>query len=93
MYEPIESCAADFNDLQKVLADPAGRERVTAIQVALEQTAEQIGKTPAESDTDRDNLAKLYRGIIAAGRIVALLQESGKCAESTLNSSASRNAR
>jgi hypothetical protein len=76
MYEAIEAYAADFNDLQKVLADPTARERVTAIRTALEQTARRIGETSSDNETDRNSLAKLYRGILAAGRIVAQLQES-----------------
>ena len=43
IYAPLEACAADFNDLQKTLADPAGGPRLAAIREALEATAKNVG--------------------------------------------------
>ncbi|WP_114810505.1 type III secretion protein [Paraburkholderia kururiensis] len=75
MYEPLQACAADFNDLQKTLADPNGGPRIAAIRAALDATAKNISETAGATATDRDNLGKLYRGMLAASRIVAHLQE------------------
>jgi hypothetical protein len=75
MYEPLETCAADFNNLQKMLDDPAGGPRLTAIRTALEATAKNISEATGATEVDRNNLAKLYRGLLAASRIVSHLQD------------------
>lgn len=75
MYEPLENCATDFNNLQKTLADPAGGPRLMAIRDALEATARNVSETTGDTEVDRNNLAKLYRGLLAASRIVAQLAE------------------
>jgi hypothetical protein len=80
MYEPLETCAADFNDLQKTLADPAGGPRLAAIRTALEATAKNLSEAAGATEVDRNNLAKLYRGMLAASRIVAHLQDKGSAA-------------
>lgn len=80
MYEPLETCAADFNDLQKTLADPAGGPRLAAIRTALEATAKNLSEAAGATEVDRNNLAKLYRGMLAASRIVAHLQDKGGAA-------------
>jgi hypothetical protein len=72
MYEALEACAADFNDLSTTLSDPA---RVARVCAALDACAKQIGEAVGATDIDRDNLAKLYRGMLAAKRIVSQLQE------------------
>ncbi|WP_321865598.1 type III secretion protein [Paraburkholderia tropica] len=46
-----------------------------AIRAALEATAQQISETQVVNEVDRNNLAKLYRGFIAASRVIARLQE------------------
>lgn len=75
LFAPLEACAADFNDLHKTLADPAGGPRLEAIRAALDATAKNIGEAQGATDLERDNLAKLYRGMVAASRIVAQLVE------------------
>jgi len=77
MYEPIEACATDFNEFQKLLADPAqaSTERIEAIRVALVETAENISREAASNEIERNHLAQLYRGMLAASRIVSHLQE------------------
>ncbi|AXE96571.1 hypothetical protein J2797_004247 [Paraburkholderia terricola] len=75
MYAPLEACATDFNDLQKTLADPDGGPRLAAIREALEATAKNVGETNGATELDRNNLAKLYRGLLAASRIVAQLAD------------------
>lgn len=80
MYEPLEACAADFNELQKTLADPAGNPRLAAIRSALDATAKNLSEAEGATEVDRNNLAKLYRGMLAASRIVAHLQDKGSAA-------------
>jgi hypothetical protein len=75
MYEAFESCAADFKNLKSTLADPAGSARLAAIRAALEASARNISAATAATEVDRDNLAKLYRGMLAASRIVSHLQD------------------
>jgi hypothetical protein len=77
MYEPIEACATDFNEFQRILADPgqASSERIEAIRVALVATAENISKEVGSDEIERNHLAQLYRGMLAASRIVGHLQE------------------
>jgi len=76
VYEPLAHYERDFNDLRKTLADPSsGHARADAIRAALDATAQQISATQGTTELDRDRLAKLYRGFVAASRIVAQLQE------------------
>lgn len=75
MYEQIEAHGSTFNDLQKSLADPGKTAQVNAIRAALEATAEQIGSAQGTTDLDRNNLARLYRGFLAASRVVGHLQD------------------
>lgn len=75
MYETLESCAAQFNELRQLLADPDKRDRVDALRAALAATAANIAETPGTNAVERDELAKLYRGMLAAERIIAHLQE------------------
>lgn len=80
MYEPFETCAADFKNLKSTLADPSGSARLAAIRSALEQSAQNISATTGASEIDRDNLAKLYRGMLAASRIVSHLEDKREAA-------------
>ncbi|CBW77117.1 type III secretion protein (plasmid) [Mycetohabitans rhizoxinica] len=72
MYEALEACAADFNDLPKIITDAS---KVKTIRSALDATARRIAEDTGETEVDRDSLAKLYRGLLAASRIVAQLHE------------------
>lgn len=74
MYEPLEACAGDFGRLQTIVTDPEAGARLTAIREALDATAQNIGSTTGTTESERDHLAKLYRGMLAASRIVAHLQ-------------------
>ncbi|MGF6971593.1 hypothetical protein QFZ94_000020 [Paraburkholderia sp. JPY465] len=76
IYAPLEACAADFNDLQKTLADSTGRPRLAAIREALEATAKNVGVAHGATELDRNDLAKLYRGLLAAARIVEQLSDT-----------------
>lgn len=74
MYEPLDACAGDFARLQALVTEPAASGRLTAIREALDATAQNISATMGETEIERDHLAKLYRGMLAASRIVAHLQ-------------------
>jgi hypothetical protein len=75
MYEPFDSCAADFRNLKGMLAAPGGGARLTAIREALEASARNISAATGATEIERDQLAKLYRGMLAASRIVSHLQD------------------
>ena len=69
MYEAIEAYGAEFDNLRGTLAVQHGAS-IDGIRSALEATARRIGDTPAHTEQDRDNLARLYRGFTAAARMV-----------------------
>jgi hypothetical protein len=75
MYERLEKCAADFNDLKLTLEQPNGAPRVAAIRAALVASAEEIAATPGANELESNQLAKLYRGLLAASRVLDALQE------------------
>lgn len=75
MYEALERHAADFNDLQKLLADPTAQQRVWDLRNALKETAQKVGDAQGGNDFDRANRAKIYRGLLAASRLVEQLSE------------------
>ncbi|WP_206956894.1 type III secretion protein [Trinickia acidisoli] len=79
MYEAIEAHAAEFDELRAVLAR---QDSVTieAIRSALEATASRIGETQSHSELDRNNLSRLYRGFMAASRVLGHFQEVGSAA-------------
>ncbi|MFM0170847.1 type III secretion protein [Paraburkholderia sediminicola] len=80
MYEPLEACAADFANIQKLLADPECDARLMEIQGALEATAKNISDATGATELERNNLARLYRGMLAASRVVSQLMEKRSAA-------------
>jgi hypothetical protein len=74
MYDALEVHANDFNAISRLLSDPAASARVDAIREALKQTAERIAKETATNEQDRKTLSTLYRGFVAASRILNQLQ-------------------
>lgn len=72
MYEALEACAEDFNNLPKIITDSS---KVGVIRAALDATARRISEETGETEVDRASLAKLCRGLFAASRIVADLHE------------------
>lgn len=74
MYEAIEAYAAEFDDLRGTLAS-RHHANLDAIRSALETTAQRIGEAQGNGQLDRDNLARLYRGFMAASRVVGHLQD------------------
>jgi hypothetical protein len=75
MYEALEAVSADFTQIRTLLADPAGGPRLDAIDRAIARTAEALGNRPAATETEKAELATLYRAMLAAQRIVASLRE------------------
>ncbi|EDT42850.1 hypothetical protein [Burkholderia ambifaria] len=80
MYEQLEAVAAKLNDLQSYLDHPNGSDRDTLLCDALEAAARECLAVQAETDLDRQRLANLYHGFMAANRIVQRLQETGTTA-------------
>ncbi|KAG0166425.1 hypothetical protein DFQ30_007220 [Apophysomyces sp. BC1015] len=68
----LEACAEDFNNLPQAITDTS---KVEMIRSALDATAKRVAEEVGETEVDRDSLAKLYRGLLAASRIVAQLHE------------------
>ncbi|WP_063534626.1 hypothetical protein [Burkholderia sp. MSMB1589WGS] len=82
MYEALERAAEEFGSLERALAAPDAAARIGAIRHALGETAERVSAatTHAASDYERDAMQKIYRGLLAAQRIVATLHESNATA-------------
>ncbi|WP_321816635.1 MULTISPECIES: type III secretion system protein [unclassified Paraburkholderia] len=77
MYDALLPIAADLNAFDATLAAPDSAARVARIVAAFEETARRISDATqaAADDATRADLQKLYRGMLAARRIVLALQE------------------
>jgi hypothetical protein len=77
MYEALLPIAQDLNALDATLSAPDSQQRVARIAAAFDETARRISSATqsAASDGARIELQKLYRGMLAARRIVLTLQE------------------
>jgi hypothetical protein len=77
MYDALLPIAQDLNTLDATLAAPDSAQRVARIAAAFDETARCISSaTQCAADAHaRLELQKLYRGIIAARRIVLTLHE------------------
>jgi hypothetical protein len=77
MYDALLPIAQDLNTLDATLNAPDSQQRVARIAAAFEQTAQHISSATqsAANDLERIELQKLYRGMIAARRIVLTLHE------------------
>jgi len=75
MYEAIERHAQHFIELQKVVTGADADSRVAELRKALEDSAEQLNHAADGSAADRDARARIYRGLVAASRIVGQLRE------------------
>ncbi|CAB3772858.1 type III secretion protein [Paraburkholderia humisilvae] len=76
MYDALKPFEPDFSEISRTLTDGAKRASVDEIVKALKLTAERFNDATAETDVDRNNLAKLYRGFIAASRVLERLQSA-----------------
>lgn len=77
MYDALLPIAQDLNTLDATLAAPDSPQRVARIVAAFDETARRISSATqsAGDERERAELQKLYRGMIAARRIVLTLHE------------------
>ncbi|MEJ0003118.1 MAG: type III secretion system protein [Pararobbsia sp.] len=77
MYDALLPIAQDLNALNATLAAPDGPQRVARIAAAFDETARRISSATqvAADERERLDLQRLYRGMIAARRIVLSLHE------------------
>ncbi|MEA3118263.1 MAG: hypothetical protein QOI13_1533 [Paraburkholderia sp.] len=77
MYDALLPIAQDLNALDATLSAPDSQQRVARIAAAFDETARRISSaTPsAANEGARVDLQKLYRGMLAARRIVLALHE------------------
>ncbi|WP_157643802.1 type III secretion protein [Burkholderia ubonensis] len=80
MYESLEAVSAQFNDLQNYLDNASGSDRDDPVCNALQATAQECRDAHAQTDLDRQNLAILHHGFMAANHIVRYLRETGAAA-------------
>ncbi|PCE32400.1 type III secretion protein [Burkholderia ubonensis] len=82
MYEALERAADAHGPLEQALGAPDAAMRIGAIRQALGEAAERVSAATAQaaSDYDRDAMQKIYRGLLAAQRIVATLHEANAAA-------------
>ena len=76
MYQPLEKHAAEFKVLETLLADPRQSAKVQALCVALLATAQNIADQAANGGLTREDAAPLYRGFVAASRVLTQLREA-----------------
>ena len=75
MNEVIERHAQHFMELQTIVTAADADTRVAELRKALEDSAEQLNHAADGTAADRDARARIYRGLVAASRIVGQLRE------------------
>lgn len=77
MYESLAPVANDLTHLKATLASPMSDSLVKRATAALDTTAKELADATqrAGADQERADLQTLYRGFVAARRIVAHLHE------------------
>lgn len=77
MYDALLPIAKDLNALDATLQAPDALQRIARIAAAFDETAQKISSATqnAANDHERIEMQKLYRGMIAARRIVLTLHE------------------
>ena len=77
MYEKLAAVAPLMEKLSATLSAPDSNASAGAIMTALHQTASEISDAAqlAASADERSDLQTIYRGMLAAKRIVAQLHE------------------
>ncbi|MCA8095222.1 type III secretion protein [Burkholderia anthina] len=76
MYEPITPYAKQFDNLSALVRDPAAAPTIEKIQHALVEVAENINNAAPGSDTDNRNRTTLYRGLLAASRVIHQIRQA-----------------
>lgn len=77
MYEALESVVADMVGFEAALNSPTRHTRVARLTSALDATAQQMSDrlSSATGERERAHLQTLYRGFVAASRIVQRLSD------------------
>jgi hypothetical protein len=75
MYEALEHCASDIMNLQETVKLPDSAARLAAIVAVLRATAGRVSEVAAADELERDRLGKIYRGLLAASRVVDRFSE------------------
>jgi hypothetical protein len=77
MYDALLPIAQDLNTLDATLSAPDSHQRVARIAAAFDETARRISTATqsAAGDQQRLELQRLYRGMVAAKRIILTLHE------------------
>ncbi|AOR72432.1 hypothetical protein BBJ41_32840 [Burkholderia stabilis] len=70
MYDPIAPYAKQFDNLSSLIKDPDAVTTIEKIQHALFDVAENVNRAAPGSETDNRNRATLYRGLLAASRVI-----------------------
>jgi hypothetical protein len=77
MYDALEAVHADIKGLESHLEAPDATERVSRIIRAFDDCAQKVSDATrqASQDDDRAALQRIYRGMVAARRMVLRLHE------------------
>jgi hypothetical protein len=75
MYEVLERVGSDFANLPQLIEEDGAESKIAAICSALEETAATVASVSGGDDLDRNNRAKIYRGLIAAKRVLIQLRD------------------
>lgn len=75
IYSALNDVAGDFDALPDTLSSDNAQERVDAIRTGLDRTAAALAAQPAAEASERDELSRLYRGFLAASRVLTAVYE------------------
>ncbi|MFM0040904.1 type III secretion system protein [Paraburkholderia sediminicola] len=77
MYDALETVRTDIKGLETTLKTPDAKERVARIAQAFEQCAQDVSDATrrALQEDERAALQKIYRGMVAARRMMLRLHE------------------
>jgi hypothetical protein len=75
MYDSLNAVAGDLGRIKTLVAEPDADPALQALRAALEQTADRLNARGGSTDVEHKDVAILYRGMLAASRIVGQLRE------------------
>lgn len=78
MYEALEPVTKDLTNLKATLESPTSEARVARISEAFNAVAQKLSDATQKTTVpaERTDLQKLYRGFVAAGRLVRQMHET-----------------
>ncbi|MBR8219907.1 type III secretion protein [Burkholderia vietnamiensis] len=76
MYEPITPYAKQFDNLSSIARDPNAAPTIDGIQRALAEIAENVNNATPGADVDNRNRVTLYRGLLAASRVIQQIRHA-----------------